>query len=162
MGFDKCVKSCIHHVQSNFTALKILCLTYSCLCTFSRNLNNRWPFVISIAFVSPEYHLVGTVKLVAFPDWLISLLSIQFTFVDVFLWLDSSIIFFNLLFIIVWEREWKCVGRGRGRGRENLQQPPRSAGNPSDVGLDIVPLRSWPEPKSRVGCLTEWASYVLR
>ena len=119
MGFDKCVKSCIHHVQSNFTALKILCLTYSCLCTFSRNLNNHWLFVISIAFVSPEYHLVGTVNLVAFPDWLISLLSIQFTFVNAFLWLDSSIIFL-ISVLLLFERESESVWGGAEEEGERI------------------------------------------
>ena len=29
-----------------------------------------------------------------------------------------------------------------------------------DAGLDLMVLKSWPEPKSRVGCLTDWGTQV--
>ena len=46
------------------------------------------------------------------------------------------------------------TGRGRGRGRQKLQQTLRSQRSPMQ-GLDLPILLSLPEPKPRVGCLTD-------
>ena len=43
--------------------------------------------------------------------------------------------------------------KGRGRRRENLKQTLMLSTKPS-VGLDLTTLRSGPEPKPRVGHLT--------
>ena len=46
-------------------------------------------------------------------------------------------------------------GRGRGRG-ENLKQTLRNA--EPDLELSLTTWRSWPKPKSRLGCLIDWAT----
>ena len=82
---------------------------------------------------------------------------------------NNSISFLNYRYLFIhWERERErehahgcmCVNRGRGSGirRENLQQTPDWAC--PDMGLHLMTLRSWLELKSRVGCLTDWASQV--
>ena len=64
---------------------------------------------------------------------------------------------FVLHFIyLFWERERESVheqGRGRERERENPKQAVHCQRR-ARQGAGTV--RSWPEPKSRVGCLTDW------
>ena len=50
--------------------------------------------------------------------------------------------------LIDWERSclWVCAVEGQ-RERENSKQA---------LGLDLMTVSSWPELKSRVGCLTDW------
>ena len=43
--------------------------------------------------------------------------------------------------------------------KENLKHIPCWAQSPAE-GPDLVTLRSWPELKSRVGCLTNWTTQV--
>ena len=62
------------------------------------------------------------------------------------------------LFIWEREREWVWVGgqseeKGEGEG-ENLKQ------TPPWVQSVITTMRSWPEPKPRLGCLADWATQV--
>ena len=73
-------------------------------------------------------------------------------------------IFMHLFLNVYFERESVCThkwGRGRDRGRERM--------NPKQTlyyyhiassmrGLISQIMRSWPEPKSRVGSLTDWAT----
>jgi len=55
------------------------------------------------------------------------------------------------------ELESMCSrGRDRGRGREGESQ----ADSLLSAGFHLTPLRSWPEPKSRVGCLIDWTTQV--
>ena len=63
-------------------------------------------------------------------------------------------------FIYLRDRECGCmsVRRSRGRGREKLKQTVLSA--EPNMGLQPKTLRSWPEPKSRVICLIDWATQV--
>ena len=51
-------------------------------------------------------------------------------------------------------RQWK-----EGRGRESSSRYPTGV-EPTWGSLDLMTLRSWPEPKSRVGCLNNWATQV--
>ena len=60
------------------------------------------------------------------------------------------------------ERESTCslgLGEQRERGRESQADSPLSL--ELDAGLHPVNLRSWPEPKSKVGPLTYWATQRL-
>lgn len=73
-------------------------------------------------------------------------------------WLNSVSIFKDLF---IWERERERAStsmiRGKGkreRERENLKQTPCWLGSPTS-GLISWPMRSWPELKSRIRCLTE-------
>ena len=50
-------------------------------------------------------------------------------------------------------KRWVGVGK-RKRERENPKQTPCSVW--PDTGLDLMTLRSWLEPKLRVGSLTDW------
>jgi len=71
------------------------------------------------------------------------------------LW-QSFILFF---FSFILEKEKVCVCKqGRGRGRERESQADSALSVEPDKGLDLTSLRSWPEPKSRAGCLTDWAT----
>lgn len=66
------------------------------------------------------------------------------------IWFLPLIIFFFLIFIYVSEREPRCASRGeRQRVKESLADSPRS-GEP-EAELDLRTLRSWREPKSKVG-----------
>ena len=65
--------------------------------------------------------------------------------------LDSMSLFF---FLREGEREVK-----RGRGRQSLKQVPCMPSTESDTGLDLMTLRSWPEPKSHIRCLNDWATW---
>ena len=68
-------------------------------------------------------------------------------------WQESKFVFF-------WERERErereresaWVGEGRGRERKRK----------SEAGLNVRTVRSWPEPKSRIRCLTNWATRELQ
>ena len=51
--------------------------------------------------------------------------------------------------------------RGRGRAREKRKSLVDSLlSTESDAGLQLTTLRSWPELKPRVRCLTNWATQV--
>ena len=53
------------------------------------------------------------------------------------------------------ETEW--VGRGRERGKDRESQAGSALSAQSLMwGLNSQTTRSWPEVKSRVGCLTDW------
>ena len=71
-----------------------------------------------------------------------------------------SVSFFKILIdwlIDLIYREVMSRGRGKGRGRESQADSPW-AQTPMQARLDLMILRSWPEPKSRVECLTAWAT----
>ena len=68
--------------------------------------------------------------------------------------------FLNRLFndlSIIWERTW-WGGAEREGERETQADFPLNV-EPS-AGLDLMTLRSWPEWKSRVRCLTDWATHA--
>ena len=51
------------------------------------------------------------------------------------------------------------MGKRRGKREGERESPVDSLlSEEPDVGLDPTILRSWPEPKSRVKCLTNWAN----
>ena len=80
----------------------------------------------------------------------------------------SNIFFFYVY--LFWEREHArahscCLHvRGRGKGqreRERGRERESQAGSAVTVqGSNSRTVRSWPEPKSRVGCFTDWATQV--
>ena len=60
-----------------------------------------------------------------------------------------------LYLILFWEGE-KAGGRGMGRGqRERENQADSKPSVEPNTGLQFMTLRSWPELKPRIGCLTE-------
>ena len=59
-------------------------------------------------------------------------------------------------FILERERESMIRGTKVG-GRERESQADSSLSVQPDLGLNPMTLGSWPVPKSRVGCLTNWA-----
>ena len=62
------------------------------------------------------------------------------------------------MFIYFWDRESLCRGGAERRGnRESEAGSVLMADSPMQ-GSDSGTMRSWPKPKSRVGCLTDWAS----
>ena len=68
------------------------------------------------------------------------------------------ILTFNSLFI--W-RERVCASRGRDReteGERGSQAGSTLSARSLTWGLIPPTVRSWPEPRSRVRCLTDWAS----
>ena len=68
-----------------------------------------------------------------------------------------SIIFFFFLRERERERERARVGEGeREREKKNSKQAPYPV--EADTGLDPTTVRPWTEPKSRVACLTDWAT----
>ena len=72
----------------------------------------------------------------------------------------QDIFLFFLSLFIYFEREGGSTwgkGRKRGREREFQEGPTLSVQNPV-WGSNSWTARSWPEPKSRVGCLTDWAT----
>ena len=70
-------------------------------------------------------------------------------------------LFFVCLFVCFFRERDSAQGgeKQRKRERENLKQAPHPVQSPK-VGLNLRTLRSWPEPKSRVGSLTNWAASV--
>ena len=54
------------------------------------------------------------------------------------------------------EHEW---GRGKKRDTEDPKQAPHCE-HKAYVGLDFTTMKSWPELKSRVSHLTDWATQV--
>ena len=56
----------------------------------------------------------------------------------------------------IWER--KHGGWEEQRERERESQANSEMSIEPDLGLGITNLRSWPELKPRVGCLTDWAT----
>ena len=79
-----------------------------------------------------------------------------------------TVFFFFKVYLFTWERE-STERRARGREeRENLKQTPCWAQRPMqgsisgfwDCNPDIMTLKSWPDPKSGVQCLTNWATQV--
>ena len=70
-------------------------------------------------------------------------------------WMNLCFCFFIFYF---WERRCK-EGRGRERGRERIPSRLLAASAECDAGLELnETARSWPESKSRVGCLTDWVT----
>ena len=60
------------------------------------------------------------------------------------------------LFFLDRVREWESKGGGSEGERESSSKPPLSV--ESNAGLHPRTPRSWLEQKSRVGCLTSWAT----
>ena len=46
----------------------------------------------------------------------------------------------------------------RDRDRERESQADSMPSTEPDVGFDLMTVSSWPEPKSKVGHLTDWAT----
>ena len=64
-----------------------------------------------------------------------------------------------MLFNIYFEREIESKqGRSKERGRQRIPSRVRAV---NAKGLNPQTLRSWPEPKPRVGRLTKWATQEL-
>ena len=57
--------------------------------------------------------------------------------------------------VFIWERERERETGVRGRGGERESQVYSLLSMEPDEGLDSTALRLWPEPKSRVRCLTD-------
>ena len=81
----------------------------------------------------------------------------------IYLWyvtyiLKCKVSFFKDLFVYFWETVSR--GRGRRRGRENLQADSLLSTDP-DAGLYLRIPRPWPDLKSRAGCPNDWATQVL-
>ena len=67
-------------------------------------------------------------------------------------------LFFLMFIYLFWERE-KCEqGRGRQRGRERIPSRLLTVSAEPNTGLELT--NSWPEQRSRVGRLTNWATHV--
>ena len=56
------------------------------------------------------------------------------------------------------ERERENISGGGSEGEGERESYQTALSTESDAGLDISNLRSWPKPKSRVRCSTDWAS----
>ena len=69
---------------------------------------------------------------------------------------STLIIFFKFIFIY-FERE-RELGRGRERERENSKQALHCQPGARSKGSNSRTVRSWPEPKTRVGCFADWAT----
>ena len=70
------------------------------------------------------------------------------------------IIFFQD-FIYLWEgeKERERQYKQREEQRKRISRPHALSMEPH-MGFDLMTLKSWPEPKSRAGCLTNWATHV--
>ena len=81
-------------------------------------------------------------------------------FLHAFSLLFCHYLIYNMLFYlfnIYWEREIEHAQSSRkGAAREGERES--QAGSMLRVGLDPTTVRSWPEPKSRVRHLTDWAT----
>ena len=51
-------------------------------------------------------------------------------------------------------------GAGREGKRISSRLPSWAWSREPDTGPDLMTLRSWPEPKAKVGCLTDWATQM--
>ena len=75
----------------------------------------------------------------------------------------SLLLIFSLMFIyLFWEREPVIVWAGEGqkdRERESQEGSTLSAQSPKQ-GSNSQTMRQWPQPKSRVRHLTNWATHV--
>lgn len=71
----------------------------------------------------------------------------------------TQILYISFLFFSFFPPFWPWGGRGEREGEKDSQAGSMLSIQP-DVGLDLTPLKSWPDQKSRVGCLTEWATQV--
>ena len=63
--------------------------------------------------------------------------------------------FKDCIYLFGSERELREKSRGRGTSRLLLSAEP-------NVGFDLMTLRSWLGPKSRLRCLTNWATQVTQ
>ena len=74
-------------------------------------------------------------------------------------WLSHSGSPWSYLFIYLFIWRASGLGRGRERGRQRESQASSSLSVQSPTrGPNSWTARSWSEPKSRVGCLTDWAT----
>ena len=64
---------------------------------------------------------------------------------------------FKKICLFILEREWEWAWVRGGAVEKNLQadSPPNKEPN---AGLDLMTLKSWPEPKSKFEHLTDWAT----
>lgn len=93
MCLDICVMIYIHHygiLHSIFTALKILCSTYSFLSPLTPGSQLSFYFII-LPFL--KCHVVRIIQEVGFSDWLLSLSNTDLSFHCVILWPNSSFLF---------------------------------------------------------------------
>ena len=94
IGFDKCIKTWIHHcsiVHNSFTALKPLVLSLVIIPSpFTPH--NHYIFVM-IVLLFPECHFVGTTQYVAFSNWLLSPCNVHTYYASV----DSLMYFHGLV-----------------------------------------------------------------
>ena len=94
-----------HHysmIQSNFTALKLLCaLSVHPLAPYP-NPGNHYLFTVSIILPFLKCHLVEIIKYVVFSDQPLSLNDMHLMFLYVFSWLDSPFLFSTENYSFVW------------------------------------------------------------
>ena len=71
--------------------------------------------------------------------------------------------FFFFKFISFWERQRQCKwGRDRERGRERIPSSSAPSVQSRTQGSNPRTVKSGPEPKPRVGRLTDWATQAPR
>ena len=92
MVLDKCIH---HHciIQSIFTVLKILCAPPNHPFPPLKLLATTNLLTVSILLPFPECHIVGIINYVAFSNWLLPLSKMLLSFLHVFSWFDSSLLF---------------------------------------------------------------------
>ena len=85
-------------------------------------------------------------------------LKVQYVFLQPIKPIDYKV-FYCFKDLFIWEREWAHGGGvvQREKEEENLKQTPCWVWS-LIWGLNPITLRSWPEPKPRVRCSTNWAS----
>lgn len=83
-------------------------------------------------------------------------------------WFPLTILFFEKIYLFIWEgerlreRENMQVVEGWGQ-KERERIPSRLNTEPApNTGLNLPTLRSWPELKSKVQLLTNWAAAIPR
>ena len=101
LEFDKCIISCVHHdsiPQKSWIALKVpvLYLFVPCLPTPG----NTDLYSVSILLPFLECRVIGIhenygTEYIAFSGWLLSLINMYLRVHYVFLWLNSSFLFFS-------------------------------------------------------------------
>ena len=57
-------------------------------------------FTISIVFPFPKCHMVGIIQYIVFTGWLFSFSNLHLRFLHVFLFLDSSFLFFKFYYFL--------------------------------------------------------------
>ena len=77
----------------------------------------------------------------------------------IYIWLFSHEWIQVKLFFFFFREGSGAEEQRKGEG-ERESQTGSTPSTELDTGLDLTTLKSWPEPKSRVKCLTDWSSQV--